>query len=81
MPGSREDPNVAFQIGQKLNVDVRLIGGHEVSESAHGILRVELRADLAQRIASAGSDHAVIGIETTQTPLADVRERLKQAKP
>ena len=60
MAAARKHPDVAFQVRQKLNVDVILRGRHIVAERGHGVGRGPLRADVAQRIARARGDDAEI---------------------
>src|SRR5438270_2009713 len=60
MAAARENPDVSFQLRQKLDIDTSLLAGHVVTQSGHGIGRSELGAHVAQRVASAGSDDAEI---------------------
>ncbi len=63
MPAAREHPDVAFQVRQKLDVDVILRGRHIVAERVHGVGRGPLGSHVAQRIARARCDDAEIGVE------------------
>ena len=53
MAAAREDPDVAFQVRQKLYVDLLLVALHVIAQRGHGIRRRELRPHVAQRIARA----------------------------
>src|SRR5205814_9834677 len=63
MSGSREDPDIPFEVWQELNVDVWLIARHKIPECAHRVLRIKLRSDLAKWIARAHCNDAVICVQ------------------
>src|SRR5260370_28272676 len=65
MAAARESPDIAFEIRQKLDIDVVLRGRNVVAERVHGVGRGPLRADVAQRIARSGSDDAKVGLKRT----------------
>ncbi len=75
--GAWEDPDVAFEVFEKLDVDAFLLGGHVVAEGAHGVGGLVFRADIAQRVARAGGDDQVVGfgdaVFGAQTPAAVAR--------
>ena len=62
MAAAGKDPDVAFELRQKLDVDVRPARRDVVAERGHRIRRGQLGPDVAQRIARAGGDDAEIGV-------------------
>ena len=62
MAAPREDPDVSFQVRQKLDIDLRLVALHVVTQRGHRIGRRELRPHVAQRIARARSHDAEIRV-------------------
>src|SRR3954451_22840773 len=62
MPATREDPDIAFEMREELDVDALLLAGDVIPEGGHRIIGPKLRPDVAQRIAGAGRDDAEIGI-------------------
>ena len=50
MAGARKHPDIAFEIGEKLNIDMRLVGRNPIAERVHGVFGGVLRADIAQWI-------------------------------
>src|SRR5690242_13004406 len=53
VPASRKNPDVAFEIWQKLDINLFPIPGHVVTERSHRVAMSQLGAHLAQRVASA----------------------------
>src|SRR5690242_13021767 len=60
---ARKNPDIAFEIGQELYIDMGLFGGDPVAERVHGVLGGVLCTDVAQRVASACGDYAIIGFD------------------
>src|ERR1039457_1843306 len=61
MAAARKYPDVAFQVGEKLNVDAVPVPRHVVAEGRHGVVGVQLGADVAQRVARARGHDAEVG--------------------
>src|SRR5581483_4112509 len=60
---ARKDPDVSFQVREKLNIDVRLIAGYEIPERIHRVLRGILSSHVPQRIARTRGHNAVIRVD------------------
>src|SRR6185437_7308859 len=67
MSAAREYPDVAFELRQKLDIDVIALARDVVTESKHRVGRAIFGADIAQRIAGARGDDAEIGLERAVT--------------
>src|ERR1039458_6632698 len=61
MAAAREYPDVAFQVGEKLDVDAVPVPGHVVAEGRHGVVGVQLGTDVAQRVACSRGHDAEVG--------------------
>src|SRR5262249_4530845 len=65
MPAARKNPDIAFEVRKKLNVDAMAIAGNVVTEGAHGVTGCQLCAQIAQRVAGSRRHYAVIRVERT----------------
>ncbi len=55
-----EHPDVTFEAGQELDVDVIAMAGHEIAERGHAGFTIELRAQIAEGIPRARGGDAIV---------------------